>query len=228
MSISILLRGHLFRKCSKETQIDLYKKMISHVIKPLKKESKDINVIIVSYKDENSVSFIGEIFKDYNYFYFKIPSKKSQVVCFVDALNVVLENKLLENCEGLLILRSDLYFLQDIDYQRIDRNKILFQWNLLHQKSNGEAPDQIQFIGGNLIEEFIKKTKEFRIDTIWKSSLHNLYNFCVCHFGKEKISYLNYIADPEPNKDKCIIRGNPRPRYGIGNPLYNYSRYINR
>mgnify|MGYP001419860637 FL=1 len=61
-----------------------------------------------------------------------------------------------------------------------------------------------------------------------ESSLHNLYNFCVHHFGKEKISYLNYIADPESNKDKCIIRGNPRPRYGIGNPLYNYSRYINR
>ena len=63
MTVSILLRGHLFRGCSKGTQIDLYKKMIPHVIKPLNKESKDINVIVVSYTNEGRVSFIEELFK---------------------------------------------------------------------------------------------------------------------------------------------------------------------
>ena len=33
------------------------------------------------------------------------------------------------------------------------QNKVLFQWNLLHNKKTLEVPDQIHFIGANLFEK---------------------------------------------------------------------------
>ena len=117
-----------------------------------------------------------------------------------------------------------MYFIQDLDYTRKKNDNILFQWNLLHQKSTGEMADQIHFIGGDLVYEFINKVNKFQIDTKWSGTLHNLYNFCKIHFGKENISYMNYIEDPIRNKDICDIRGNPMVR--LGNPLYNYTRYV--
>lgn len=227
MKINILLRGDtfrgdIFRKDTKNIQIDIYKSVIKHVIEPINKNINDINIIVVTYKHEDN-SLIREVFKDFNYFYFEI-NKSNQVNGFINSLNIILKNNIFENCEGVVILRSDLYFISDLDYTRKNKDKILFQWNLLHQKSTGEMADQIQFIGGDLIYEFINKINKFKIDTEWSESLHNLYNFCILHFGKKMISYLNFIEDPEPASDICKIRGNPAVQ--LGNPLYNYSRHM--
>lgn len=216
----IVLRGDLCRNCSIDIQLGAYKSIITHVIKPLKLKCDDINIIIVTYTNKYE-NIVKDIFEDYNFFYFII-NKKDQATNYVTALNQI-PGFLINETNNLLILRSDLYFKQDIDYSRISKDKILVQWNLLHQKSTGEMADQIQFIGGNLVKNFINKINQFRINTKWGDSLHNFYNYCIEHFGKEKISYLNYIKDPTPNNDRCEIRGNPRIE--LGNPLYNYTRY---
>ena len=216
----IILRGDLCRGCSIGIQTRAYESIITHVIKPLNIKSKDINVIIVTYNEKYEKD-IKDIFKDYNFFYFII-NRKGQVENYINALNKIPEC-LINETNNLLNLRSDLYFKQDIDYSRISKDKILTQWNLLHEKSTGHIADQIQFIGANLIHDFINKINTIKIDTKWRGTLHNFYNYCIKHFGKEKITYLNYIEDPTPNKDRCKIRGNPRIE--LGNPLYNYTRY---
>jgi len=124
----------------------------------------DINVIIVTYTNEYE-KIAKDIFKDYNFFYFII-NRKNQVENYINALNKIPEF-LINETNNLLILRSDLYFKQDIDYSRISKDKILTQWNLLHQKSTGEIADQIQFIGANLIHDFINKINTIKIDTKW-------------------------------------------------------------
>lgn len=227
----IVLRGDLLRGCSMNIQLEAYKHIITHVIKPLKLKCNDINIIIVTYINEYE-NIVKDIFNDYNFFYFII-NRKDQVENYINTLNKI-PTFLINTTNNLLIIRSDLYFKQDIDYSRINKDKILFQWNLLHQKSTGEMADQIQFIGANLIQDYINKINTLKIDTKWAGSLHNLYNYCIEHFGINKISYLNYIEDPTPNNDRCEIRGNPRGRYKphsrkneIGNPLYNYTRYEN-
>ena len=228
--MNIVLRGDICRGCSIAIQIKAYKSIITHVIEPLKLKCGDINIIIVTFKKKYE-NIAKDIFKDYNFFYFII-NRKDQVKNYINALNKIPEF-LINETNNLLILRSDLYFKQDIDYSRISKDKILTQWNLLHQKSTGEMADQIQFIGANLIYDFINKINTIKIDTKWKGSLHNFYNYVILYFGKEKISYLNYIKDPNPNNDRCEIRGNPRGRFKpsssykneLGNPLYNYTRY---
>ena len=217
----ILLRGDICRNCTIDIQNRAYESIITHVIKPLNLKCNDINVIIVTYTNKCD-KYAKEIFKDYNFFYFII-NRKNQVENYINSINII-PDFLINEKNNLLILRSDLYFKQDIDYSRISKDKILMQWNLLHEKSTGEMADQIQFIGGNLIHKYINKINTSRIDTKWPSSLHNFYNYCIEHFGKETISYLNYIKDPTPNNDRCKIRGNPRVE--LGNPLYNYTRYV--
>ena len=228
--MNIVLRGDICRGCKIAIQIEAYKSIITHVIKPLRLKCGDINIIIVTYTNEYE-KIVKDIFKDYNFFYFII-NRKDQVENYINALNKIPEF-LINETNNLLILRSDLYFKQDIDYSRISKDKILTQWNLLHKKSTGEMADQIQFIGANLIHDFINKINTIKIDTKWKGTLHNFYNYVILYFGKEKISYLNYIKDPTPNNDRCEIRGNPRGRFKphssykneLGNPLYNYTRY---
>ena len=228
--MNIVLRGDICRGCNIAIQIKAYKSIITHVIKPLRLKCGDINIIIVTYTNEYE-KIVKDIFKDYNFFNFII-NRKDQVENYINALNKIPEF-LINETNNLLILRSDLYFKQDIDYSRISKDKILTQWNLLHQKSTGEMADQIQFIGANLIHDFINKINTIKIDTKWKGTLHNFYNYVILYFGKEKICYLNYIKDPTPNNDRCEIRGNPRGRFKphssykneLGNPLYNYTRY---
>ena len=228
--MNIVLRGDMCRGCTIDIQLRAYKSIITHVIKPLKLKCGDINIIIVTYTNKYE-NIMKDIFKDYNFLYFII-NRQDQVKNYINALNKIPEF-LINETNNLLILRSDLYFKQDIDYSRISKDKILVQWNLLHQKTTGEMADQIQFIGANLIHNFINKINTIRIDTNWAGTLHNFYNYCIEHFGKEKISYLNYMEDPTPNNDRCEIRGNPRGRFKphslykneLGNPLYNYTRY---
>ena len=228
--MNIVLRGDMCRGCTIDIQLRAYKSIITHVIKPLKLKCGDINIIIVTYTNKYE-NIMKDIFKDYNFLYFII-NRQDQVKNYINALNKIPEF-LINETNNLLILRSDLYFKQDIDYSRISKDKILVQWNLLHQKTTGEMADQIQFIGANLIHNFINKINTIRIDTNWTGTLHNFYNYCIEHFGKEKMSYLNYMEDPAPHNDRCEIRGNPRGRFKphslykneLGNPLYNYTRY---
>ncbi len=126
--MNIVLRGDICRDCNIAIQIKAYTSIITHVIKPLKLKYGDINIIIVTYTNE--YENIGkDIFKDYNFFYFII-DRKGHVENYINALNKI-PQFLINETNNLLILRSDLYFKQDIDYSRISKDKILTQWNLL-------------------------------------------------------------------------------------------------
>jgi len=249
----ILLRGDICRGCSIDIQTRAYESIITHVIKPLNLKCNDINVIIVTYTNEYE-KIAKDIFKDYNFFYFII-NRKDQVENYINALNKIPEF-LINETNNLLILRSDLYFKQDIDYSRISKDKILTQWNLLtYTKSRNTVkniethllfdlsvrkinkknnfwygcPDQIQFIGSENVKKFITEmNSKYRKNIFLKGSLHDLFDFYVNHFDVEKISYLNYITNPRRDSDKCFITGNPKPRppRWLGNELYTYTRYI--
>lgn len=133
--MNILLRGDICRGCTIDIQIKAYKSIITHVIEPLNIKSKDINVIIVTYKKEYE-KYIKDIFKDYNFLFFII-NRKDQVVNYINSLNTI-PSVLINKKNNILILRSDLYFKQDIDYSRISKDKILTQWNLLHEKKQAK------------------------------------------------------------------------------------------
>ena len=156
-------------------------------------------------------------------FFLVINRENEQVNNYIKSINTI-PKILINGINNLLILRNDLCFIQDLDYSRISKDKILTQWNLFHSKSEKEMPDQIQFIGASLVNKFVNKINTNRIDTQWTGSLHNFYNYCVKHFGEEQLSYLNYIEDPHPDKDRGRIKGNPSKKWG--NPLYNYTRYM--
>ena len=209
----IILRGDTFRD-SYNSQIIAYKSIIRHVINPL--QIRNINIIIVTYS-RNYESDIKNIFADYHV-EFHIIERKSQAKNFVNCLNFV--NQLYD---FVLILRNDLIFKQDLDYTRLSKNKILFQWNLFHNKQTKEMADQIICIGGNMFPKFKQLTKRYKIDYRWTGTLHNLYNFCITHFKKHEISFLNELVDPDPTENRCKIRGNPG--IDLGNPLYTYTRY---
>ena len=249
----ILLRGDLFRNCTLDIQLGAYKSIITHVIKPLAMECKDINIIIVTYNDyENTVK---DIFKDYKFFFFIINKEGDQVNNYINTLNQIPEF-LINETNNLLILKSDLYFKQDIDYSRISKDKILLQWNLLtytksrktvkniethllfdlsvdriNKKNNFwyGCPDEIQFIGSKNVKKFITEmNSKYRKNVFLGGSLHDLFDFYVNNFDIENISYLNYITNPRSDSDKCHITGNPKkspPRW-LGNELYNYTTYM--
>jgi hypothetical protein len=216
----IIIRGDTFRCNKVDTQLKVYDSIIEHVLKPLK--INDIQIKIVTfYHKHNGV--IPEKFNEYNFELIIIEKDANQCKNFVKAINKVYDDKPTD-CYFFLILRNDLYFLRDLDYTRISRDKILFQWNLHLDYETFESPDQIHFIGGNLLDKFVDCINRNEIDTNWKMTLHNLYNFCVEHFGEDNISYLNYIENPNPGEKRCKIRCNPL--VDMGNPLCNYSRYM--
>lgn len=215
----IILRGETFRGTF-ENQIKAYQSIIKHVIQPLK--IKDILILVITYYHQDN-SKIKNVFFGFKYNLIEIKKNESQVKNFIECINQI-PNKFLDNCHFVLILRSDLYFLQDIDYTRANKNVILFQWNLFHCYTTKEMADQIHYIGGNLIKKFKNLINNNIIDNNFTGTLHNLYNFCIKYFDKNNISYLNYIENPDPENLICKIRGNPCK--DNGNPLYNYTRFM--
>lgn len=215
---TIILRGDTFRNSENTPlQFEAYQKMIVHMIKPLTKLNIKINIIIATYEHPLNHK-IKEIFNDYEYELVNIERTKSQTTNFI-----IMMNKLKDKIIGkdfVLISRNDLYFIDDINYTRIHKNKILFQWNLLLEQKNNFMSDQIHFIGGNLLKDFIYKINLCKLHAKWPGSLHYMYNICIQRYGKNQISYLNYIENPNPGDDICQIRGNPDVM--LGNPLYKY------
>ena len=228
-----ILRGDMFRG-TKQNQILGYNSIIEYVIKPSKLNKSNIYIYVVTYyhKDNN---IVYNIFKDYNVKLI-IHEKKDQIYNYINSFNSI-EIELIDKTDFILILRNDLYFLDKIDYKNYDENKILFQWNLFLSFKEKYIADQIQFIGKNLIKKFIKLINTKNIDIpnlIIKSklrgniicigTLHNLYNFCNENFEYRELGYLNYIENPNPLDNECLIRGNPI--HDLGNPLFNYIRFM--
>jgi len=215
----IFLRGETFTGTF-NNQIKAYYSIIEHVIKPMKKNN--IYIYLITYPNENN-NLIKNIFNDYNFKLIEIKKTISNITNFVNSINKIPDD-LLDKADYVLILKNDLYFLQDIDYSRATKDNILFQWNLFHNFNTREMPDNVYYIGGNLIKKFKFLINNYKIDYKYKNTLYDMYNFCVRHFNISNISYLNYIKNPNPNNKICLIRDNSNIKWG--NPLYNNIKYM--
>ena len=147
--------------------------------------------------------------------------------------------------DGVLILRSDLSFISNLCVKNFSKYKILFQWNLLHNKYTLEVPDQIHFIGSIPLKKlykasiknvnklviinsdiFVESLNELRhistceIDKYWAGTLHYLLRFCLLNLEINQIGFINYIEDPNIKKVISEIRGDSNSKEG--NPLYTW------
>ena len=147
--------------------------------------------------------------------------------------------------DGVLILRSDLAFISNLCVKNFSKYKILFQWNLLHNKYTLEVPDQIHFIASIPLKKlykasiknvnklviinsdiFVESLNELRhistcdIDKYWAGTLHNFLRFCLLNLEINQIGFMNYIEDPNIKKVISEIRGDPNSKKG--NPLYTW------
>ena len=243
MKLNILLRGDTFKTWPKDKnmpektdqtsinlQVEGHKSIIKYILEPLKNKY-DIHVTVVGYKNINN-NILKNIFQDFHYSFIGI-EKTTQVEGFINALTIAFKLKKFENSAGVLILRNDLMFKKYLNFTELDPNKILFQWNLLQNKITREMADQFQFIGGNVLNFFIYKINNYKINTRWGDTLHNLLNYCIEHFGVKSVGFLLELEDPNPKETCCEIRGNPKGQWNLstnrytrkGTDIYNYLRF---
>jgi len=237
----IIIRGETFRKKKIKTtpQIKCIESFIKHIILVLKKEypSLKLKVRLIVYPNKNNQLLVDLIsqyalceLEEINKF------KNNQVSSFLHCMKRGIES----NCDGLLIVRSDLAFISDLCVKNFSINKVLFQWNLLHNKYTLEVPDLIHFIGSiplkilykaafkkisdliilNGEENEISHISTCNLDKYWAGTLHNFLRFCLNNLELKQIGYMNYIKDPNLNKANSEVRGDPYSKKG--NPLYTY------
>ena len=247
-NLLIVIRGHTFRKCklklfdkfkfidiflsytqlfTEYIQIYCIKTLIKHVIKPIKKTypNLQISVQFLVYPNINNLKLVKLISK---YCECKITNlskiEDNQLTTFMKCLNEGIKN----NVDGLLIIRPDLAWIQDFDPRNFCNSKILFQWNLLHDNTSLEIADQIHFLGKKTLKPIYQEALQNPIDEKWPGTLHNLLNFAIKIISQDNVGYLNYIADPNPNRKNSTveIRGNSQKM--MGNPLYLYSTEIRK
>ena len=138
-----------------------------------------------------------------------------------------------------LILRADLLFVSPLNVTALHSARFLLQWNLWHDCVTHEMADQVQGIGGHVLDRVRRIARNSRpaLDACWKESLHNLYNFAEMALGRSSLGYLNFMPNAlclkRADRSTCGLRGNParnskgrshRPAGG----WYLYDRHISR
>ncbi len=243
----IILRGETFRdnnRCdltSKYTKLSsqeyCVKQFIKHVLLVIKKKYPDLNIEVrlITYPHPKNI-VLKEIINKYALCKLEEleKSKNNQVTTFLHSMKTAIEEKV----AAVLIIRVDIAFINDLCVDNFCQNKVLFQWNLLHNKKTLEVPDQIHFIGSNVISKLYKSSLSPRrkfvvlagddntlklqptclLDQRWEGTMHNFLFFCLQSLNLNQIGYLNYLEDPDIKKIECDVRGHPNSR--MGNPLY--------
>lgn len=245
----IILRGETFRDnyrldvdskvANLSPQIECVKSLIKHVILEIKKNKPqlEIEVKLVVYPNINNKKLVNLISK-----YAKCSLEEinkldnNQVSTFINCMKRGIESR----CDAILIIRIDLNFISNLCIDQFSRNKVLFQWNLLHNKHTMEVPDQLHFIGSvplkklyqksfcdnkelNILKNDLNELRQLstcRLDIRWPGTLHNFLRFCILNMEITNIGYMNYVKDPDINKVDCDVRGHPNSRNG--NPLYTF------
>ena len=223
----IIFRGATFRSevFSDFIQTHCIKSFIKHVLKPIKKIHPDLDFSIefLVYPHSKNQKLL-EIVSRYSLASITNLSKNkdNQISTFTKCINNAIE----QNVDGVLIIRPDLAFIEDLNPKNFCKSKILFQWNLLHDNISLEMADQIHFLGKNVLKPIYEYSLTRAIDEKWEGTLHNLLRFSMKILPKDKIGYMNYIKDPNPDRknSRVEIRGNPT--VDKGNPLYLYSSQI--
>jgi len=245
----IILRGETFRdnnrldESSKITKLssqeECIDKFIKHVILVLRKTlpNTSLFVKIIAYPHPNNYKLVKAISEHVKCEIEEISKEKNnQITTFLHCIKRAIEF----NCAAILMIRIDIAFISDICTDNFCQNKVLFQWNLLHNKRTLEVPDQIHFIGSdNFMKLYkgaffnnkklsildndqneLKSVPISKLDFRWPGTLHNFLLFCLKILKPNQIGYLNYIKDPDINKIDCDVRGHPNSR--LGNPLYKF------
>ena len=245
----IVLRGETYRnnnRCdetSRKTKLSsqefCIKQFVKHVLLVIQKEHPNTHICvkIITYPHPKNFKLLDIIsnYSDCELIELE-KDKNNQVSTFLHSIKTAKE----ENFSGLLAIRIDIAFISDLITKNFCQNKVLFQWNLLHNKKTLEVPDQIHFIGANLFEKIynasfsnkkdllvlrgddntLELTPTCLLDNRWEGTLHNFLRFCLKTIKIEQIGYLNYIVDPDVKKIDCDVRGHPNSRKG--NPLYKF------
>ena len=228
-NITILFRGRTFRgtnrDMSKRTESDYQNQVIAiytiqkYLIEPIQESFPGcrIKIILCTYKHVDNSVIVKFLEKDFGHDVelTELENEETgQIYSFRKSLELIKEPN-----EFVFILRPDLVFMQEVDFQRADKEKILFQWNLFTNWKAKRISDLYQFIGGNVFEKFRDLVVNKKFDNTNPGTLHNLYNFLIEEgFTENDISYLNYIKNPNPQDPDCLIKGNPNN--GIGNPMF--------
>ncbi len=228
-TITILFRGRTFRgshrELNKRTETDYQTQMMAiytiqkFLIEPIQERFPNchVKIIFCTYKHVDNMAIVKFLEKDFGHSVelTEMENKETgQILSFRNAVELVKYPS-----EFVFILRPDLVFLQEVDFQRADKEKILFQWNLFTNWEVKRVSDLYQFIGGNVFEKFKDLVLNKKFDTMNPGTLHNLYNFLIQEgIQKNNISFLNYIKNPNPQDPECLIKGNQNN--GIGNPMF--------
>lgn len=228
-NITFLFRGRTFRgsnrNLNKRTEHDFQTQELAiytiqkYVIEPVQESFPNckIKIIFCTYKHVDNKSLVQLLEKgfDHEVELTELENDKTgQIYSYRKALELVTRPN-----EFVFILRPDLVFLQEVDFKRADKEKILFQWNLFTNWEVQRVSDLYQFIGGNIFEKFKDLVLNKKFDTMNPGTLHNLYNFLIEEgINKDNISFLNYIKNPNPQDPECLIKGNQN--HGIGNPMF--------
>lgn len=228
-NLLIVLRGETFRSriFSENIQIYCIETFIKYVLKPIKETYPDLQIAVhfLVYPHFKNYKLVNIISKHCSCSISSLSRKEdNQISTFIKCIDEGIN----KNVDGLLITRVDLAFLQNLNPKNFCKSKILFQWNLLHDNYTKEMADQIHFLGSETFKPIYKESLKNKIDEEWPRTLHNLLRFSLKIFPKNKIGFLNYIEDPNPNRknSKVEIRGNPMVE--LGNPLYLYSRQVGK
>lgn len=209
-TLNVFLRGSIFRTTLSD-QKKCFKSIFKVLLDDLIKKKIKIKLFLTNYKTNKSSEvldllkneFTGEII-DCQFDKKKITNQSSS---FVEILKIAKKFK-----GSSLIIRPDLIYFKKIKHKRLHKNYFLFQWNHFHNLSIKEVPDQLHFIG----EEIIKMTYDIcKININYlgllpnntgQNTLHNLYNILEKNFVN--ISYIFYIRNVKYNGSVCLMRGN--------------------
>ncbi|TDE21635.1 hypothetical protein E1100_16755 [Vibrio owensii] len=231
--VHIYIRGQSFRK-DFDGQKACINSLIDCIIRPLSDSGIYVKVSLCTYEHSNDDLFSSLFIKENGVEEFYLEQYKPGMhgKCQIKNFCHVL-NKVLNNNDSALILRPDLLFLQKIDPIRMIESKFLFQWNTFHDTSTFEVPDQIHYMGreilASVIPGLLDKPELMGIlpNGEGKGSLHNLYNRVVSITGSDSdISYIFYfkITSNYFQGSRCLLRGNPD--VSELNNIYQYIRRV--
>jgi hypothetical protein len=215
--VNVLLRGQSFRSTVEDQTLCL-RSIFDNIVDPLIEAGFIVTVIQCTYKNELDDLFQKEQFQrygnsvGYEYLPFLPEMVRTQEECFLKALGVIEKES-----TSTLLVRPDLIFIKKINVDRFFDNIFLFQWNYFHDYSIKEMPDQLHFIGSELVGE-IRTYLSNDLSKVsilpngaGQGSLHNMYNFLFECFGSdERISYIYQFNLSEKDFDgsRCKLRGN--------------------
>ena len=228
-NITFLFRGRTFRgsnhNLNKRTEHDFHSQILAiytiqkYVIEPVKESFPNcqIKIIFCTYKHVDNKSLVQLLEKRFDH-EVELTELENEQTGQIYSYRKALELVTLPN-EFVFILRPDLIFMQEVDFQRADKAKILFQWNLFTNWEERRLSDLYQFVGGDVFETYKDLVLNKKFDYKEPGTLHNIYNFLIKEgFKTDDISFLNYIKNPNPQDPNCLIKGNQNN--GIGNPMF--------